>query len=263
MDGDSRALHPAEPGHLAFCELMDGGGEFLFHLVIAQLPCQIEGDELVLQPVGYQALGRNTFVEEAPDFLYHSLLEAGVEPGVNAGVADLAADAGAYEIYPQAGAGFPGGAERLLGAEVVGLRYCVDIQACTSTENGKAAAGGNTFICSVEVLGKAVDVVLLSRLGHVYDMVRDSAVVREVLARAYVHPTVNLTGVGGDYLAERRACFRGCGCGEFTAELDRQLCLAGGGRPQDTDQVILIAEGVDVEVRESFCYHFLVCFGMD
>ena len=51
MDADAAALHSAEPGHLAFGELMDGGSEGLLHLVEAEFAGEIEGDEFVLKAV--------------------------------------------------------------------------------------------------------------------------------------------------------------------------------------------------------------------
>ena len=59
MDGDAFALHAAEPCHLALCELVDGGGELLAHLLESEFSYQIECNELVFQSVIYQVFWRN------------------------------------------------------------------------------------------------------------------------------------------------------------------------------------------------------------
>ena len=38
---DPLAFHSAEPGHLTFCELVDGGGELRAHLFVCQLSSDI------------------------------------------------------------------------------------------------------------------------------------------------------------------------------------------------------------------------------
>lgn len=109
MDADAAAFHSAEPGHLAFGKLMDGCGEGLLHLVETEFAGEIEGDEFVLQAVVDEVFGRDRGTgwgwfagervgvrwrafEEAADFIYHTLAQAGVKTSVDAGVAELAGD---------------------------------------------------------------------------------------------------------------------------------------------------------------------------
>ena len=91
MDADALALHAAEPCHLAFCELVDGGGELGAHLVEGELSGQVEGDELVLKSIVDQVFRRDAF-EQAADLFGHTFLKTGVKPPVYAGVAFLAGD---------------------------------------------------------------------------------------------------------------------------------------------------------------------------
>lgn len=89
MDADAAAFHSAEPGHLAFGELVDGGGEGLLHLVEAEFAGEIESDEFVLKAIVDEVFGRDggsgwdwfagervrvsgRAFEEAADFLYHT-----------------------------------------------------------------------------------------------------------------------------------------------------------------------------------------------
>ena len=109
VDADAAAFHSAEPGHLAFGKLVDGGGEGLLHLVEAEFAGEIEGDEFVLKAVVDEVFGRDggsggerlagervgvrgRAFEEAADFIDHTFAQAGVKTSVDAGVAELAGD---------------------------------------------------------------------------------------------------------------------------------------------------------------------------
>ena len=54
VDADAFALHSAEPGHLPFGKLVDGGGELRAHLVVGQFPDDVLGDEFVFESVVYE-----------------------------------------------------------------------------------------------------------------------------------------------------------------------------------------------------------------
>ena len=95
MDADAVAFHAAEPGHLAFGELVDGVGEEDVHLVVGEFPKHILRNELVFKAVPEEVVGRDAAFEEALDFLDEAILEALVQAAVDAGDALLAGDEGA------------------------------------------------------------------------------------------------------------------------------------------------------------------------
>ena len=47
-DVESHAFHAAEPGHLPFGELVDGGVELRDHIAVVQFAYKILGDKLIL-----------------------------------------------------------------------------------------------------------------------------------------------------------------------------------------------------------------------
>lgn len=63
MYPDALALHPSEPGHLAFRELVDGIAQERFHLLEAEYSQNILCNELVLKSIVSQILCGNAAVK--------------------------------------------------------------------------------------------------------------------------------------------------------------------------------------------------------
>ena len=106
MDADAFAFHAAEPGHLAFCELVDGSGKLYTHLLVCELPYQIKGYKFVLQSVVDKVFGHYwpvvwsqggmRAVDQSSDFFYHSFFQSGIQASVDTGISFVSAYPGTY-----------------------------------------------------------------------------------------------------------------------------------------------------------------------
>ena len=79
VDGEASALHAAEPRHLALGKLVDGNLQALEHLVVGETAHEVLGDELLLQAVIDEVVGRDALSEQSPDLLYHALVQTGLQ----------------------------------------------------------------------------------------------------------------------------------------------------------------------------------------
>ena len=200
---------------------------------------QVERNEFIFKAVGYQGLGRHASLQQAADLVDHPLLQARLQPRIDAGVADFAGDEGADEVGARDGIGtavratfhprrakgravsrkgtpvpalpvrrqsdglYRCLAQRLPVPKIVSGRYRIDIEAGAATEDGHLAAGADISKSSAEILNEIVRVILRARVAHINNMVRDVAVLRQILAGADVHPPVNLARIRRDNLRRK------------------------------------------------------------
>ncbi len=80
MDGMSFSLHAPEPGHLAFGKLVDGGIQFLKHLFVGEVPCQIIGHMPVFEPVETKLCGLQPSLKQPSYFIHHAIPEPDFQP---------------------------------------------------------------------------------------------------------------------------------------------------------------------------------------
>ena len=86
MYPDALALHPSEPGHLAFRELMDGIAQERLHLLEAEYSQNILRNELVLKPIVSQILCGNAALKQSPYLIRHAFLDPCVQPRIDSPV---------------------------------------------------------------------------------------------------------------------------------------------------------------------------------
>ena len=108
MDADAFAFHSAEPGHLPFRELVDGGRELGTHLVVCEFSCYVKCHEFVFQSVVDEIFShyrsvvwsqcRMRAVDQSSDFFYHSFFQSGIQASVDTGISFVSAYQGTYVI---------------------------------------------------------------------------------------------------------------------------------------------------------------------
>ena len=98
VDDVAVAFHSAEPGHLAFGELVDGVGKEGAHLVVGEDAEDVLGDEFVFQSVVDEVLCGDAAVQKAADFVHEAFCQARIQPRVDARVAGGAVDQRPYII---------------------------------------------------------------------------------------------------------------------------------------------------------------------